>query len=465
MLTLITSNTAKYAPFVSELERMRIALEAPPQPLPEIQASSFEVAVSAKAKAAAAMFGRPVLVDDAGLVLEAYDAFPGPLTAAVLARIGTAGLARLLSGVSHRGRMECHIGCWVNGALRWWSGSAPGQLDLSRVRSDAAGHQTAPVGPMLLSELFVPDEGGRPGLLVHRARALAALERDMPGLHLELERRGPSEGASGQYQQIPRHPDPLPLGGGEGESSAVHESTLAPVEGQRVGVRVQPGVPSRGGQTTGTCFSCPFCAEFDEDGLSTFAALMGQRLNSRVIYEDDQFVVMPPLGDFMEGGLLLLSRAHILSFAHLPAEHFARLEQLVGVICRALSQRWGVCPLVFEHGPAPERSKGVCCVDHAHFNIFPAKVLINPHLVRRMHRTLNALSELRELREAEFGYLFVQENNGERRVYDGRDVPTQLVRRIITTELGMPERWHWRDYLGQDELIATFEALKGQIRV
>ena len=59
----------------------------------------------------------------------------------------------------------------------------------------------------------------------------------------------------------------------------------------------------------------------------------------------------------------------------------------------------------------------------------------------------------------------MQENDGERRVYDGANVPTQLVRRIITTELGMPERWHWRDYLGQEELIATFEALKGQIRV
>jgi len=420
MLTLVTSNSAKYAPFVSELERMRIALEPPPQPLPEIQASDFEAAVAAKAKAAAAMFGRPVLVDDAGLVLEAYEAFPGPLTAAVLSRIGRAGLARLLSGVSNRGAMECHIGCWVNGSLRRWFGSAPGRLDLSCPTPDAEGRQIAQLAsqPMLLSELFVPDDVGKPGRLLHRARALAALERDILGLRLELERQRP-----GKDSFLP------------------------------------------GEQSAGTCFSCPFCAEFEEDGLSTFASLMGQRLNSRVIYEDEQFVVMPPLGEFIEGGLLLLSRAHILSFAHLPAEHFARLERLVGVICQALSQRWGVSPLIFEHGPAPERSKGVCCVDHAHFNIFPAQVLVHPHLSGRMHSPVVSLSELQRLRGAEFGYLFVQENNGERRVYDGCNVPTQLVRRIITTELGMPERWHWRDYLGQDELMATFEALKGQIRV
>ena len=67
MLTLVTSNSAKYAPFRGELQRMRIVLEPPPQPLPEIQATDFETALSAKAKAAATLFGRPVLVDDAGL--------------------------------------------------------------------------------------------------------------------------------------------------------------------------------------------------------------------------------------------------------------------------------------------------------------------------------------------------------------------------------------------------------------
>jgi ATP adenylyltransferase len=419
MLTLVTSNSAKYTPFALDLERMRIALEPPTQPLIEIHTSDFEKALCAKAKAAATMFGRPVLVDDAGLVMEAYGGFPGPLTSAVLDRVGPAGLARLLSGISSRGAMECHIGCWLNGSLRRWSGRAPGTLDLSRVQPGADGRLNPQAPPrMLLSEAFVPDDPGRPGLLLHRARALAALEHDAFGLHLEMDRQ-------------PRAGDSL--------------------------LAAEP--------SAGTCFSCPFCAEFEEDGVNTFAALMGQRLASRIVYEDEYFVVMPPLGEFIEGGLLLLSRAHILSFAHLPAELFPRLERLVSAVCQAVSQRWGVSPLVFEHGPATERSKGVCCVDHAHFNIFPARVFVHTHLAGRMHSPLQSLSELQRLREAEFGYLFVQENKGERRVYDGSNVPTQLVRRIITKELAMPERWHWRDYLGQDELIATFEALKGQIRV
>jgi ATP adenylyltransferase len=415
MLTLATSNPAKYAPFARDLERLRITIEPPAPPLPEIQSLNFAETLTAKARAAAASFGRPVLVDDTGLVLEAYAPFPGPLTATVLRSLGTTGLRRLLTGASDRATMECHLGCWLNGALRNWQGVVQGRIDLSRQPRDER---------MPLSDLFIPDPSeasqghvdsspGQP-LLLHRARALAAMEGNMFELHLET----------------------TPPDAGSATASA-----------------------TRAG------YDCPFCAEFEHDGLSIYAGMMGDRLPSRVVYEDEHFVVMPPLGEFMEGGLLLLTREHILSLAHLPPAKFGHLERLLKAIERALVKCWGVAPLVFEHGPAPDWSKGVCCVDHAHLNIFPTRVQVHPRLAGRIHFPLSSLSEMAKLGRAEFGYLFIQENDGTRRAYDGREVPTQLVRRIITEQLGLPERWHWRDYVGRDELLATYNALKDQIRL
>ena len=129
MLTLATANPAKYAPFAADLERLRVALAPPAEHLPEIQSLNFIETLSAKARAAAAMFGRPVLVDDTGLGLEAYPSFPGPLTATVLRSLGVPGLRRLLTGTSDRASMECHLGCWCNGALRHWTGAVPGRID------------------------------------------------------------------------------------------------------------------------------------------------------------------------------------------------------------------------------------------------------------------------------------------------------------------------------------------------
>ncbi|HEY3854462.1 MAG TPA: non-canonical purine NTP pyrophosphatase [Verrucomicrobiae bacterium] len=420
MVTLVTSNPAKYAAFAPDLERLRLKPEPPPQPLPEIQGLNFIETLTAKARAAAAMFGRPVIVDDTGLVLEAYPSFPGPLTATVLRSLGAAGLGRLLNGVSNRATMECHLGCWINGSLRRWAGVVHGQIDLSRQPRDPR---------MLLSDLFVPDasELSQPALqraiarragesptLLHRALALAALETDAFQLHLDVS---------------------APENGGERSC------------GRRAG------------------YDCPFCAELEGGGPNLFAELMGDQLSSRVVYEDEHFIVMPPLGEFMEGGLLVLTREHILSLAHLKPEQFEHLERLLVAIKKLLVKHWNVAPLVFEHGPAPDWSKGVCCVDHAHLNIFPALVRVHPHLADRMNFFVGSLEDLAQLRHAEFGYLFVQENDGARSVYDGQGVPTQLVRRFITAEIGVADRWHWRDYLGKDELLATYNALKGQIKL
>ena len=405
MLTLATTNPAKYGPFARDLERWRIRLEPPRQPLPEIQCRSFEEAVANKARAAAALFGRPVLVDDAGLVLDAYRPFPGPLTSTVVPSLGGAGLQRLLKDVTDRATMECHLGCWIGGTLRHWSGTVQGRVDASRQPRDER---------MILSDLFVPDPPAVAGEHPHRARALAALAQDVFGLHLDLA------------------PEPT--------------AAEAPCGSQ-------PG------------YQCPFCTEFADAGLSLFARVMGDRLPTRVVYEDEHFVVFPPLGEFIEGGLLLLAREHRPAYAHLRPELFERLERLLAALGRVLAERWGVAPVVFEHGPVAAATKGGCCVDHAHFNIFPARVVVSPHLAGRMSLAIDRLSDLARLRRAEYGYLFVQENDGTRRVYDGQDVPTQLVRRIVTAGLGMPDRWHWQDYPGADELVATYHALKGRIRV
>lgn len=405
MLTLVTTNPSKYAPFAQNLERMRISLAAPKWEVHELQTLTFSEALSHKAQAMAQMFGRPVLVDDAGLILEAYTPFPGPLTSVVLRSLGYQGLQRILLGVSHRAVMECHLGLWMDGALRSWIGCVEGHLDLSSPPSNPR---------MLLSDSFIPDSTSGPGALPHRARALAHLEASVLELHLESA------------------PDQ-----DEDEFTCPSDSV---------------------GQ-------CPFCTELEGSGQSIFAEMSRERLPSRILFEDDDFVVMPPIGEFIPGGLLLLSRRHILSFAYLPSELFLKLEHLLNVIRRELKTLYGVSPLIFEHGPAPERSKGVCCVDHAHFNIFPAQVAVRPHLAGRMHVPVNSLPEFRKLRRAEFGYLFVQENDGSKRAYDGQLVPTQLVRRIITTQLGLPQRWHWRDYPGLEELVETYETLKGKIRL
>ena len=99
-LLFVTSNAGK----VREVEAI---LGSPVEQLdldvPEIQALDVEVVVREKARAAFAHAGRPVLVEDTGLYLDALRGLPGALVRWFLATIGPEGICNLIPPGADRG--------------------------------------------------------------------------------------------------------------------------------------------------------------------------------------------------------------------------------------------------------------------------------------------------------------------------------------------------------------------------
>lgn len=77
---------------------------AEPAPAPKVEIQGDDVAAIAVYAAASAysVLGRPVLVEDAGLYVDALSGFPGPYSSYVFKTIGVAGLLRLLEGIDER---------------------------------------------------------------------------------------------------------------------------------------------------------------------------------------------------------------------------------------------------------------------------------------------------------------------------------------------------------------------------
>ncbi len=93
-IAFVTSNPGKAREASHFLGR---PVHAVPLELPEIQSLDFADVARAKALAAAAAVGGPVLVEDSGLEVSAWGGFPGPMTKWLTAGpLGPAGLARML---------------------------------------------------------------------------------------------------------------------------------------------------------------------------------------------------------------------------------------------------------------------------------------------------------------------------------------------------------------------------------
>jgi len=91
MLRYVTTNEGK----VREAEAYLDGVEALDYDYPEIQADSLEAVAAEGARAAFDHVGDPVIVDDAGLYLGAFDGFPGPYSAYVEDTLGVERVGRI----------------------------------------------------------------------------------------------------------------------------------------------------------------------------------------------------------------------------------------------------------------------------------------------------------------------------------------------------------------------------------
>lgn len=402
-IPLITSNFAKYALFQPMLERLGIELITPLKSCHEIQSDDWAEIIKEKARAAAKSIGHPCIVDDAGLLLDAYPGFPGAYTKSVIRSLGSDGLVRLLNNQSPSGYLVANLACSDGIECFHWTGSVQGNLIPSKVRGE---------GPGPLQEWFQPTVNGAFAKSLHRLRAWQSLERDWP-LLCEKGWVTPACDDSFCYAQEP------------------------------------------------TLGSCAFCVELSGDPSSIFEQLSEGVPRDRVVHVSTSFVLFPPLGQFMEGGLLLLTRKHVKSMAYLEKTQASELEDLMAEVTAKLRSTYDSNPIFFEHGPGRGRGKSTCCVDHAHLNIFPANVDLMPLLGKFPGHTIKSIDELASLRDTNEDYIFIQHRDGTRTVHFSEDFPSQFIRREITRQLGYPERWHWRNYLGIAELRTTHDKLQG----
>jgi non-canonical purine NTP pyrophosphatase (RdgB/HAM1 family) len=103
-LLFVSSNMGK----VREVEAiLEMPVEQLALDLPEIQALDVADVVRAKALSAYEDAGRPVVVEDTGLFIDALHGLPGALVRWFLVTIGPAGICALLPSGAERGAVAC----------------------------------------------------------------------------------------------------------------------------------------------------------------------------------------------------------------------------------------------------------------------------------------------------------------------------------------------------------------------
>jgi len=204
---------------------------------------------------------------------------------------------------------------------------------------------------------------------------------------------------------------------------------------------------------------CTFCSELS--GLlktTNYGKLTGQYSQSRILWSNKDFAIIPSLGPLVEGHLLLIPKHHEFSFVNLSKSILSEAEKLILSIIQFFRQQKH-STLIFEHGAivqagcAYERRlkkvKAGACTDHAHIHIVPC--LSAAPVIQKMNdihfhlekRKLQHLSEMHEAVERDFPYIIIGSSRMKSWVlYVIDELPSQFMRQIVASIVGLKE-WSW----------------------
>lgn len=223
--------------------------------------------------------------------------------------------------------------------------------------------------------------------------------------------------------------------------------------------------------------NCAFCKELADEKPGTKWGDDVER-ECRILYEDDSFVVMPTVGSFTSGYVLLIPKEHVEGFSQVTEPEWVQkaVPEITKILTNELDKHWNVKPtiMIAEHGASGicPTQKGAQCCDHAHLHFIP--LVISDNIIWEEYRApadANGLFYTFETFESlgkysNDPYCSLSVNGGESLLVYPTGYPSffpsQYCRRVATKLLRIPERYNWRTNPFYENMSWTIEKMKGK---
>ncbi len=212
---------------------------------------------------------------------------------------------------------------------------------------------------------------------------------------------------------------------------------------------------------------CDMCTEFESK--PRVCPALGV---DRVIWEDDRFLILPTIGCFIDGYVMIMPKRHTFSMAQLDKDELVELGKLTSQLYYKLKRKYGEL-MIAEHGAVNCDIRGAQCCDHAHLHFIPTVTQERLELASLQYsevsqycgNTPELVSNMSELgKYNECAYILYAVQPGYYNVWrSSAGFERQFCRRAGALANGVPDIWNWRQHFGEENMRRTIEALKGKL--
>lgn len=182
---------------------------------------------------------------------------------------------------------------------------------------------------------------------------------------------------------------------------------------------------------------CYFCQEIEDPARN----IMNR---SRVVLESENYIVIPTVGCFQIGYLLVIPKQHYLCFGELSPAMLGELNGILQKITDFVSEKYNQKCIIFEHGTRDIEELTSTSIMHAHIHVIPFEKDIISSLPN--YCVLKKIAGFSDLVNEKENYLFLQEMNGNNYIVQNASYPSQFFRQIACKAMGIPNYWDWRTY-------------------
>jgi len=181
------------------------------------------------------------------------------------------------------------------------------------------------------------------------------------------------------------------------------------------------------------------------------------------LFDSNNFLALPSLGSIVEGWMLLVPKKHYLSIGAMPVDLVHEMMDFKAYVAAQLMRKYGTL-CAFEHGPSSLERQVGCGVDHAHIHIVPVGfdliLAAQPYLPKDIRWTHGDLYECRSAFARGDDYLYVEQPIGKGHIAVHAKFGSQIFRKAIASQLGVPGRYNWREYPNHEKISQTIENIK-----
>lgn len=201
--------------------------------------------------------------------------------------------------------------------------------------------------------------------------------------------------------------------------------------------------------------SCSYCIEIkgETDG-NVFHKVTG--MLNYLVKETKNFVILPSLGMFVEGYLLIVPKQHYFSIAQIPDNLFKDVYELRKFVMNLNKEIYNSSTTFFEHGSCSSHLRGAACVLHAHLQSVPLNLDLKPQLVKYLGdpAEIDEYDELKIMYSKGTPYIFYERFDEKKFVWEVSVAPSQLFRQFLAKAVALNELWDWRSHPMKEKILS-----------